>query len=67
MSPEQTNERVVMPLAQVERRTILRAMIVTENNKEKAARLLGIGKTTLKRKLARYDYPQCLLACAREV
>ena len=52
--------RVIVPLAQVERRTILRAMIVVEHNRAQAARLLGIGKNTLYRKLAQYNYPACL-------
>ena len=54
--------RVVVPLAQVERRTILRAMIVADHNRVKAAQMLGIARETLRRKLAEYNYPSCLSA-----
>jgi DNA-binding NtrC family response regulator len=44
----------VLQLEEVERRTILRALRETGGDKMAAARLLGIGKTTLYRKLKQY-------------
>ncbi len=51
-APPDQNELV--PMAEVERRTILHAVRQTQGNKLTAARLLGIGKTTLYRKLKVY-------------
>jgi len=45
----------VVPLAELERRAILRALAHTGGDKVAAARLLGIGKTTLYRKLKQYE------------
>ncbi len=45
---------VVTPLAEVEREAILTAIRVLHGDKLQAARLLGIGKTTLYRKLKEY-------------
>jgi DNA-binding NtrC family response regulator len=47
----------VMPLEELERRAILRALRESGGDKLAAARLLGIGKTTLYRKLKQYDAP----------
>jgi DNA-binding NtrC family response regulator len=44
-----------LPLDELERRAILRALREAEGDKLAAARLLGIGKTTLYRKLKQYD------------
>lgn len=44
----------IMPLEEMERRTIFRALRTTDGDKLSAARLLGIGKTTLYRKLKQY-------------
>jgi transcriptional regulator with PAS, ATPase and Fis domain len=44
----------VIPLADVEKRAILHAMDVTKNDRTLAAELLGIGRTTLYRKLKEY-------------
>jgi DNA-binding NtrC family response regulator len=44
-------------LDEMERRAILRALRETSGDKLAAARLLGIGKTTLYRKLKQYDSP----------
>lgn len=67
MSPtEQVKEHLddvfkkIMPLAEVERKTILGTMIAAGGNKLRAATLLGIGQSTLYRKLAEYGYPSCL-------
>jgi DNA-binding NtrC family response regulator len=49
----QTDE--VLPLDELERRAILRALQEAGGDKLAAARLLGIGKTTLYRKLKQYD------------
>ncbi len=45
----------LVPLEELERRAILRALRETGGDKLAAARLLGIGKTTLYRKLKQYD------------
>jgi transcriptional regulator with PAS, ATPase and Fis domain len=55
-----TSERMpqideVLPLEELERRAILRALREAGGDKLAAARLLGIGKTTLYRKLKQYD------------
>jgi DNA-binding NtrC family response regulator len=57
-----TGERVpvpvndeVLPLEEMERRAILRALRESSGDKLAAARLLGIGKTTLYRKLKQYE------------
>ena len=47
----------MVPLLVLERRAIFRAMRETNGDKLAAARLLGIGKTTLYRKLKQYDSP----------
>lgn len=47
-----TNE--LIPLAEIERRAVLHALRETGGDKPAAARLLGIGKTTLYRKLKEY-------------
>lgn len=44
----------IVPLAEMERQTILRALEQLKGDKQKAAQLLGIGKTTLYRKLKEY-------------
>lgn len=48
------NKEEVLPLEEVERRTILQAVCETGGDRLAAARLLGIGKTTLYRKLKQY-------------
>jgi DNA-binding NtrC family response regulator len=45
----------LLPLDELERRAILRALREARGDKLAAARLLGIGKTTLYRKLKQYD------------
>ncbi|MCA9086696.1 MAG: sigma-54-dependent Fis family transcriptional regulator, partial [Planctomycetaceae bacterium] len=45
----------LMPLSEVERLQILYTLEMTENNKSKAARLLGISRQTLREKLRLYD------------
>jgi DNA-binding NtrC family response regulator len=44
----------IMPMAELERQTILNALVQLNGDKLLAARLLGIGKTTLYRKLKEY-------------
>ena len=46
---------VLLPLDELERRAIMRALRESGGDKLAAARLLGIGKTTLYRKLKQYD------------
>jgi transcriptional regulator with PAS, ATPase and Fis domain len=45
----------VMPLSEVEKRAILQALEYTQGDRAVAAHLLGIGRTTLYRKLKEYD------------
>ena len=45
----------LLPLEELERRAILRALRESAGDKLAAARMLGIGKTTLYRKLKQYD------------
>jgi two-component system response regulator HydG len=45
----------VLPLYEIEKRSILEAVAQVQGNKRTAARLLGIGKTTLFRKLKAYN------------
>ena len=45
----------LIPLSEVERRTIEEAVRVLDGDKQAAARLLGIGKSTLYRKLREYE------------
>lgn len=45
----------VVPLAQLERRAILDALREADGDRTLAARLLGIGRTTIYRKLLEYQ------------
>jgi DNA-binding NtrC family response regulator len=45
----------LVPLEELERRAILRTLRETGGDKLAAARILGIGKTTLYRKLKQYN------------
>jgi DNA-binding NtrC family response regulator len=45
----------IVPMRELERRAIARALRATGGSVEKAARLLGIGRATLYRRLAAYD------------
>ena len=49
----------ILPIAELERRTILHAISELHGDKLQAARLLGIGKTTLYRKLKDYAAQGC--------
>jgi transcriptional regulator of acetoin/glycerol metabolism len=44
----------IMPLADMEKRAILHAIQITKGDRTTAADLLGIGRTTLYRKLKEY-------------
>ena len=48
---------VILPLDEVERRAIIHALKVTDNNVPDAAEALGIGRSTLYRKLKKYNLP----------
>ena len=48
--------RKIVPLATLEKQAIANALKVVNDDKLKAARLLGIGKTTLYRKLKEYGW-----------
>jgi len=52
--PRQENPNAVTPLAELEREAILETLRQLNGDKLRAARLLGIGKTTLYRKLKEY-------------
>ena len=47
----------VLPLEEVERQAIVRAMEASDNNVTQAARALGVNRSTLNRKLKKYDIP----------
>jgi DNA-binding NtrC family response regulator len=49
------SDEVLLPLSEVERRHITRVLARTGGNKQAAARILAIDRTTLQRKLERYD------------
>jgi DNA-binding NtrC family response regulator len=49
------DDEVLLSLSEIERRHILRVLAHTSGNKQAAARVLGIDRTTLQRKLERYD------------
>ncbi|MBX2810802.1 MAG: sigma-54 dependent transcriptional regulator [Myxococcales bacterium] len=51
---EETNQQVV-PIRELERRAIQHALRATGGSVEKAAKLLGMGRATLYRRLAKYD------------
>ncbi len=55
LSHRQVQAGTIIPMAQVEKRHILRIYAQTKNNKAKTAKLLGIGLNTLRRKLEQYD------------
>jgi len=50
-----SNANKIMPMSELERQTILNAIAQLNGDKLKAARMLGIGKTTLYRKLKEYS------------
>ena len=49
------DDEILLALSEVERRHILRVLAHSGGNKQAAARILGIDRTTLQRKLERYD------------
>jgi DNA-binding NtrC family response regulator len=53
-SPGPTGASGIMPLAEVEKRAILNALEYTKGDRTLAAMMLGIGRTTLYRKLKEY-------------
>ena len=53
-----TDATTILPLDEVERRAIVHALKVTDNNVPAAAQALGIGRSTLYRKLKEYNLPQ---------
>jgi two-component system response regulator HydG len=46
----------ILPIAELERQMILNALAQVNGDKMMAARMLGIGKTTLYRKLKEYEF-----------
>jgi DNA-binding NtrC family response regulator len=55
---EWQNKQTVVPIAKLEQRAILGALRETNGDKLKASHLLGIGKTTLYRKLKEYGFSE---------
>jgi two-component system response regulator HydG len=53
--PNSGHDTKVMPIAEIEKHAIINAIAQANGDKLLAARLLGIGKTTLYRKLREYD------------
>jgi two-component system response regulator HydG len=54
-SNEQANAASEMPLNEIEKQAIIDTLAKTGNNREKAAKLLGIGERTLYRKIKEYN------------
>jgi transcriptional regulator of acetoin/glycerol metabolism len=54
ISPQLSGGEIIMPLAELEKRAILSALEHTKGDRTVAAALLGIGRTTLYRKLKEY-------------
>jgi two-component system response regulator HydG len=54
-SPSIQNAPVIVPLLELERRAIVNALEYTKGDRSVAAHLLGIGRTTLYRKLKEYQ------------
>ena len=50
-----TDTSIILPLDEVERRTIIHAIEVTDNNISRAAQALGIDRSTFYRKLKKYN------------
>jgi DNA-binding NtrC family response regulator len=46
----------ILPLSEVEKRAIVEAIRITKGDRTVAAAMLGIGRTTLYRKLKEYGY-----------
>src|SRR5580700_4728693 len=55
LGPQESNYSPIIPLTQIERRAILEALEYTKGDRAIAANLLGIGRTTLYRKLKEYQ------------
>src|SRR5580692_1352204 len=56
---DQNGSAKIIPMSELERQTILSAILQLNGDKLQAARLLGIGKTTLYRKLKEYGSLEC--------
>jgi two-component system response regulator HydG len=59
-APGDNSRAKIIPMAELEKQTILNAIAELKGDKLQAARLLGIGKTTLYRKLKDYAAGACL-------
>ena len=57
-SPISHGPSTILPLPEVEKRAILHALQYTRGDRGTAAALLGIGRTTLYRKLKEYELPE---------
>jgi two-component system response regulator HydG len=56
--PQRGFEVDIVPLAEMERQAIMQALLQVGGDKSEAARRLGIGKSTLYRKIKRYGLTQ---------
>jgi Bacterial regulatory protein, Fis family len=52
--PNESNK--ILPMEEIERRELLRALVICQGNANKAAKALKIGKTTMYTKLRRWGY-----------
>jgi len=51
-----TDNQGILPMEEIEKREVLRAVVMCEGSILKAARLLRMGKTTVYRKLMQWGY-----------
>jgi DNA-binding NtrC family response regulator len=56
-APDHDGTSPILPLTELERRAIIQALEYTRGDRAVAANLLGIGRTTLYRKLKEYSIP----------
>ncbi|MCK4594005.1 sigma-54-dependent Fis family transcriptional regulator, partial [bacterium] len=54
-APEPAAQRPIRPLDEIEREHIERALVICEDNKTRAAKMLSISLSTLRRRLAEYN------------
>ncbi len=52
---DEKNEKVILPLDEIEKRALINALKITGNNIQKAAKALGINRATVYRKLEKYN------------
>jgi two-component system response regulator HydG len=55
VEPDPTEPTTMLPLAEMERRYILKVLKALKHNKRRAAEVLGLDRSTLYRKLQSYE------------